>query len=1119
MKTYVKFFVSVCVALFAFACATDPTEDLGAKVGTENQTTLTLSLEGTKTYLGDENNGTYPLYWSVGDQISVNGAVSADLKEGGMASASFTFNQTLNYPYSVLYPGNANNEVTFLANQEYTAGTFCAGSAPMYGYAENAEGAIELQHLAGALCFEVSGEDTLTSVVVESEYGNLAGTYIVDCTTGALTTVTGTTSKSVTLTFGEGLALGAEATPIYVAVPAGSYGKVSVTFHAASGTKMAVKFDTSSKAITAGRVRKFDPITYVGVPDNDFIIDSKEALIKFAAAPTKSARVTANIDMTGETWNSIEGFAHSFDGGNFEIKGLTAPLFGTTSALEIKNVKLTNVNIVETINPNIGALARKIESAEGVVTNCSASGSLVVNCTSAPTETIYTAGLIGTSTSTKTFSHLTNGINITINGDIYPSYYAIAGVVGTLGDGSLSNSTNLGIIRMNGSAGNTLYIAGVVISCKNMTECCNGKKDDTAEVKSGSLLFNNSKHGYSLCMGGLIDKHSGDVTNCYNYGDISVSGNAGAASYIAGIARYYKGNNEQKLSGCHNYGNITTKDFTTSFTYICGGIISIPIPNGSCIDCHNHGDITFTNSTIGNYTHIGGIFAHVSDNTGFTVSDCSNSGNFDINGTFATCSIGGLAGRFVKNTVASLAMTISGSFTNSGNITLGENFNATEAPTGGIFGAIKDATVTVSASESGTVKNTGVITFKGNIGTATNDSTKIGGIVGYIGSSGKLICNCPLENSGAITSDAANYIGYNYLGGIVGVVEDGTIQTEAMVTNSGSLSIHKGTATTNAAGGLLGIVIARNAHAYLYTYGGFNNSGSIYVNVNDVTCNCVQVGGYSGRFYTTNSKKAYCTINGSCTNSGAITVDGDEGTVVTTLHAAGIMANLDSSAWLNLNENCVITNTETGVITVQNVKATTVQLSGFVGDVRRDMHSDSTLKIVNKGNINLLSPASVRVVIGGIIGLTTKKFMSGTITIENSGNIKCSGTYDKSKVNSIAGLFGSLYNGTIALDIAEARCFCNIDAVGYDCVGMITGLAYNSGKHYVKNCHVGGSVRNVADDLGYAETTTLDRITYLDYLYAGGVSETEAIADKCGVLEKSITDTPIDINGNPIVTE
>ena len=1117
MKTFMKFFVVVCAALFAFACATDPTDDLGVDVGTQCHTTLTLSLEDTKTHLGEESDGYYPLYWSVGDQISVNGSVSAELKEGGRASASFTFDSQLSYPYSVLYPANEEGKITFLANQEYTVGTFCAGSAPMCGYAENAEATIKLQHLAGALCFEVLGEDTLTSLVVEAESGDLAGTYTVDCATGALTSVGGTTSNSVTLSFGEGLTLGTEATPIYVAVPAGSYGTVNVTLHAASGTKMAVKFDSSSKPVAAGKVRKFSPLTYAGSIDDDFVIDSKEALIKFAAAPTKSARVTANIDMTGEAWTSIEGFAHSFNGGNFEIKGLTAPLFGTTSALEIKNVKLTNVAIVETADPTIGSLARKIENVEAVVTNCSASGTLEVNCQNATNETIYTAGLIGTSSSTQTFSHLTNSVDITINGDSYPNYYAVAGVAGTLGDGSLSNSTNLGIIRMNGSAGNSLYMAGLVISCKNMTECYNGKKNDTAKVKSGSLIFNNSNHTKTLCMGGVLDKHTGDVTNCYNYGDISISGKAGAASYIAGISRYYKGSNNQKLSGCHNYGNITTNNFTISTSYICSGIISGAIPNGSCIDCHNHGDITFSNSSFSGYTHIGGIFATVNDNTGFTVSGCSNSGNFDLNGTFATCRVGGLAGTFVKNSTTSLAMTISNGFTNSGNITLGENFNATEAPTGGVFGTIQGATVTVSASESDTVQNTGTITFNGNIGTATNDSTKIGGIVGYIGSSGKLVCNCPLANSGAITSNAANYIGYNYLGGIVGVVEDGTIQTEAMVTNSGSLSIHKGTATTNAAGGLLGIVIARSAHAYLYTYGGFNNSGRIYVNVNDVKCNCVQVGGYSGRFYSTNSKKAYCTINKSCLNSGAITVDGDKGTEIVTLHAAGIMGNLDSSAYLNMNENCVVTNT--GCITVNNVKATTVQLAGFVGDVRRQMHSNSSVKYVNSGEIKLLSPQSVRVVIGGIIGLTTQKFASGTVTLENSGNITVTGTCDKSQVNSIGGLFGSIYNGNIALDVKEARCFCNIQAVGYDCVGMITGLARVSNKHYVKNCHVGGKVCNYADPLGVPEETELNSDNYIDYLYAGGVAADEAIADNCGVLEENITDAPRDPNGNVMATE
>ena len=58
------------VALFAVSCVTDTTEDVG--VGLTNggaQTTIAISLEESRTQLGEKAGDLYPLYWSEGDQI------------------------------------------------------------------------------------------------------------------------------------------------------------------------------------------------------------------------------------------------------------------------------------------------------------------------------------------------------------------------------------------------------------------------------------------------------------------------------------------------------------------------------------------------------------------------------------------------------------------------------------------------------------------------------------------------------------------------------------------------------------------------------------------------------------------------------------------------------------------------------------------------------------------------------------------------------------------------------------------------------------------------------------------------------------------------------------------
>jgi hypothetical protein len=101
MKTFYKIFVAVAFAFVSFACTTDATNDLGIDVADQNLTSITLSLEESRTQLGERAGDLYPLYWSKGDQISVNGVASSALSTdaAGAATATFTVAGTLEKPY------------------------------------------------------------------------------------------------------------------------------------------------------------------------------------------------------------------------------------------------------------------------------------------------------------------------------------------------------------------------------------------------------------------------------------------------------------------------------------------------------------------------------------------------------------------------------------------------------------------------------------------------------------------------------------------------------------------------------------------------------------------------------------------------------------------------------------------------------------------------------------------------------------------------------------------------------------------------------------------------------------------------------------------------------------
>ncbi|MBR5105364.1 MAG: hypothetical protein IKU93_02885, partial [Alistipes sp.] len=65
MKNLTKIFFAVVAGMFAFSCVTDTTEDLGVKLeGQGGVYEVAVSLEATKTQLGEKVDGLYPLYWS-----------------------------------------------------------------------------------------------------------------------------------------------------------------------------------------------------------------------------------------------------------------------------------------------------------------------------------------------------------------------------------------------------------------------------------------------------------------------------------------------------------------------------------------------------------------------------------------------------------------------------------------------------------------------------------------------------------------------------------------------------------------------------------------------------------------------------------------------------------------------------------------------------------------------------------------------------------------------------------------------------------------------------------------------------------------------------------------------
>ena len=1006
MKNLTKIFAVIAAGLFAFSCVTDSTEDLGVNIDNNGSASLTVSLEGTKTQLGEKDaDGKYPLYWSEGDQIAINGQASAALSANydGAATATFQFAEPLTTPYCVVYPAaegageGTTYPINFLAEQPYTEGTFASGAAPLYGYAAEA-GTVQLNHLTGVLRLAVKGNgEALTSVVIKSEIGKIAGPFTVNCTDGALSALEGA-SNEVTVTFAEPLVLGAEATPIYAAVPAGSYGTFSITLHTAND-KMTVKFNSSVKPILVGAVREFTEFTYAA---NDvesggtlFEIDGKDALIEFANmvstgtfAPYSAAQVVANIDMTGVEWTPIEGFdGFTFDGGSasgYAINGLTAPLFGTTTST-ISNVKLTNVNIASNGRAVLGAVACKIVAVDTQLS--------ITNC--------YVSGTITISNPDLVFSSEENLYNATNFG----------GVVGYLGGAAIDNCVNEANITVNqvASSSNTAavhpsvggvvgraHVSGEILS--PISNCVNGNNAKT----TGIIKYqdNCATQLYIPHVGGVLGLGSSDnaaiISDCSNYGAISFNANAaggGGISYesttIGGVAA----TTYSTIRDNNNYGTITVEKGNIKALFV-GGVTGTA-KNSSFSNSHNHtGANIWVKEPVRNFgITVGGVVAgttYVNKAATDIVENCTNDGSITIEASTDSAvtlddsrlyRIGGVLG-YINKTIANCENKANGDITISGNIILSRNNAQSGFNVAGVYAyssTVGDHTGNINRGDINVYTN-----VSKNSAAKADETTyyrlDIGGVVAHtqrppVGKE---------ENFGHITigkadgtamSISANGI---YIGGITGQRYSRGIGTNASGNNSGHITINKGvTLNTNGIGLFIGGCSAYNATST--TYNNYCNSGKI--TVAGSTDGLAYIGGVGG--CVTGS------LNG-CNNTGDVTVSATTGGGTCVGGGAGY------------STGSITSSSNSGAVSVSSTTTGTTYVGGYIG---YNIGEAEFSGVSNTGDVTFSgNSGNNTLALGGMIGANNNA--CAFTNCSNNGVVTLTKDAKAQKVHYVGGLIG-----------------------------------------------------------------------------------------------------------------
>lgn len=226
---------------------------------------LEIGLASTKTQLGKEDNGFFPIVWSEGDEIAVieNMGVEGQtvsvyrLKEGaGTANGVFelvegspkvTNNVDVVYPASAVKGKGLIKDISLLVpkvqTQSYTSGNFDPNAAVMHFQGDITADKILLQPLSSIVCIPIKGSDTVgDDIVTAVKWQNMDGRTV-----------------DVTLNCpGEGVTLSKEtATNFYLSIPPMTRDCNGIAYVYLKNGAIQIKTPRNLKAFQAGTLHRF----------------------------------------------------------------------------------------------------------------------------------------------------------------------------------------------------------------------------------------------------------------------------------------------------------------------------------------------------------------------------------------------------------------------------------------------------------------------------------------------------------------------------------------------------------------------------------------------------------------------------------------------------------------------------------------------------------------------------------------------------------------------------------------------------------------------------------------------------------------------------------------------
>lgn len=795
------------LVMLTAGCTKDATKDVAPS---DKVTVFEMNIEGeadARTVLDGRD-----VLWSEGDCVAINGQKATVAEEYvGTKSARFEVAGVSDAPYRVIYPAEAYNDdgtITVSEIQEYAPNSFAQGAAVMVGYGETT--AIQLQNLYGLVKITIKkeGDERIQSVTLHSNnLEAMTGTFTVDYATAAMTPLAGMDFVKVVSSAGidynaEGKAV------IYIAVPAGTYAKgFTVKVATDKGTMSRSANSKTGATIERNTIYSMDPFQYAqGKADTVESITTAEQLQAFLnavnagdyaayKASNGEVQLGADIDLKNATTiTPATSFDGIFNGRGYKLKNWqsdgTALFAATTAEAVVKNIVIDSSCKMDVSNAAAGNKAFIVASNLGTVSGCTNYADMVF----APADDLAAQYMIGAIVGVSTSATITNCHNkgdftIALQSMTKSSYY-FGGVVGdTAQKSSLTKCINEGniTITIDGTNGwKNVYLGGVSGACNNagvLSDCINKGKVSFTLDKANTGAYPN--------VGGVTGYTANTITNCTNYGDVSITVNQAGAKdsvtrpAVGGIAGYVNGD----ITGCANYGHIQLKasetvKFGATGSYSAGGVgkMGHPVIGGVC-GCVGYPKETYKPSS-GTATS---TTAQV-----HTISDCHNYGTVElyspINATWIP--IGGVVG-LPTGTIEKCANEKSG--------VVKVIKGGVQTYLGGVYGCTVNATNTITDCA-----NYGKVWFIDSgavaLGKASTRSYAGGISGGYQAGSGNTATDC--VNEGEVISASAQTM---IVGGLF-AAHNGSI---AKCTNKGNVTVENATATTTSEiGGIAGYVNA-----------------------------------------------------------------------------------------------------------------------------------------------------------------------------------------------------------------------------------------------------------------------------------------------------------------------